>query len=62
MGYEISCVANTYTQHEKTKPVQLRLPESLIVEAKKLADDDGRSLSNLVMMLLKRAVNESKGK
>ena len=50
------------TQHEKTKPVQLRLPESLIVEAKKLADDDGRSLSNLVMMLLKRAVNESKEK
>lgn len=41
-----------YNEAMKTKPVTVTIPENLILEVKKMADDQGRSFSNMVTVLL----------
>jgi len=41
-------------------PYGLRMPNELKAELKELAADEGRSMNNLIVRLLKNAVEESK--
>ena len=41
-----------YNQDMKTKPVTVTIPENVILEVKKMAEDQGRSFSNMVTVLL----------
>ncbi len=44
-----------YNQDMKTKPVTVTIPENVIHQVKKMADDQGRSFSNMVTVLLAEA-------
>jgi predicted DNA binding CopG/RHH family protein len=44
-----------YNLDMKTKPVTVTIPENVILEVKKMADDQGRSFSNMVTVLLAEA-------
>jgi len=46
----------------KTKILNLRIDPDLKKAAKKIAEDDGRSLSNWVTRLIQREVEKAKGK
>jgi hypothetical protein len=41
-----------YNDDMKTKPVTVTVPENIILEVKKMAEDQGRSFSNMVSLLL----------
>ena len=41
-----------YNDAMKTKPVTVTVPENIILEVKKMAEDQGRSFSNMVSLLL----------
>jgi hypothetical protein len=41
-----------YNDIMKTKPVTVTVPENIILEVKKMAEDQGRSFSNMVSLLL----------
>ena len=46
----------------KTDTISLRVPESLKVKLKKLADSDLRSLNSYIELLLTRHVEKEQGK